>query len=74
MLARTGKSLAYSLSSRAGSTPVVRFSPSFAKTWGTAPEAKLLEDIDLLVCGTAGVTIEEGGVVYKTMRQVSPNS
>lgn len=28
----------------------------------------VLEDIDLMVCDMAGTTIQEGGVVYKTLR------
>merc|ERR1719291_1185512 len=33
------------------------------------PWQEILQDIDLMVCDMAGTTVQEGGIVYKTLRQ-----
>jgi len=57
---------AYS-AARCFSSSSVSVSPSYN---GETNPSKMLAGIDLLVCDMAGTTVEEGGVVYKTLRKV----
>jgi phosphonatase-like hydrolase len=40
----------------------------FSSRLGHREAGKLLENIDLMVCDMAGTTVEEGGIVYKTLQ------
>ena len=48
----------------------VKFSSSYT---GERDASKMLSEIDLIVCDMAGTVVEEGGVVYQTLRKVMVN-